>query len=154
MNAQDHVRLIWIVRRPGELVALTSEPASKDPSSFAVKSTPLDLVSRSLFPEKPRLQESWRRLANVKAADANTLYDVMLVAIESVPDLSVVPTLLPLPNDWGEAPRSPKATSAHPRAFKGTKHRPPKNASPAALDIRGHLCHPGAIQALASRMRK
>src|SRR5258708_26513829 len=43
----------------------------------------------TLFRSKERLQESWRYLAKVKAADEDTLYHVLVVAIESVPDLSI-----------------------------------------------------------------
>jgi hypothetical protein len=152
MQEPNLARIISIVRRPGELVALISEPNAEDPKSFEIKST-LDALSRSLFPRKARLQESWQRLANVTAADSDTLYDVLIVAIESVPDLSLATTPPPLPINWGAVPATPKATSAHPRAFKGTKRQPPKGPRSAPLDIRPHLCHPGSMHALLSPMR-
>jgi hypothetical protein len=151
-HGQTHV--ISVVRRPGELVSLISEPSAEDPKSFEIKSTPLDAVNRSLFPRKARLQESWRRLANANAADADTLYDVLIVAIESVPDLSPARTPPPLATNWGAVPATPKATSAHPRAFKGTKHQPPKGTRLDPFDVRPHLCHPGSMHALLSPMRK
>jgi hypothetical protein len=154
MQEHNQVRLISIVRRPGELVALISEPNAEDPKSFEIKSIPLDAVKRSLFPRKARLQESWQRLANASAADSDTLYDVLIVAIESVPDLSTASTPPSLPANWGAVPSTPKATSAHPRAFRGTKHQPPKGPRLAPLDIRPHLCHPGSMHALLSPMRK
>src|SRR4051812_27183532 len=115
MQEPNQARIISIVRRPGELVALISEPNAEDSKSFEIKSTPLDAVNRSLFPRKARLQESWQRLANASAAAPDTLYDVLIVAIESVPDLSFATTPPPLPANWGDAPSTPKATSAHPR---------------------------------------
>ncbi len=154
MQEHNQARLISVVRRPGELVALISEPNAEDPKSFEIKSIPFDALSRSLLPHKSRLQESWQRLANANAADSETLYDVLIVAVESVPDLSPATTPPPLPTNWGAVPATPKATSAHPRAFKGTKHQPPKGTRLAPFDLRPHLCHPGSVHALLSPMRK
>lgn len=127
-NAQP--RLISIVRRSGEMLALMSEldPKAEEPKTFEIKSIPLARVKPSVHPSKERLQESWRHLANVKAADEDTLYHVLVVAIESVPDLSIEASPPPLPLDWGARPLRAKATSAHPRAFRGTKYQPPKGS--------------------------
>ena len=83
----------------GGILALISEPDPKaeEPKTFEIKSIPLDRVKPSVHPSKERLQESWRYLANVKAADEDTLYHVLVVAIESVPDLSIEASPPPLP---------------------------------------------------------
>lgn len=41
-------------------------------------------------------------------------------------------------------PRPDKPTQANPRAYKGTKDRPPKPRRPEAVDLRPFLCVPGA----------
>jgi hypothetical protein len=88
----------------------------------------------------------------VKAADEDTLYHVLIVAIESVPDFSIETTPPPLPAEWVAGSFTARATSAHPRAYKGTKHQPPKDRSLAPIDIRPYLCDVGSIKALLSPM--
>jgi hypothetical protein len=152
-NAQP--RLISIVRRPGEMFALMSEldPKAEEPKTFEINSIPLDRVKPSVHPSKERLQESWRYLAKVKAAGEDTLYHVLVVAIESVPDLSIATSPPPLPPDWGARPLRAKATGAHPRAFRGTKYQPPKGSGITSIDIRPHLCDPRSMRALLSPMQ-
>ncbi len=151
--ARTHSVLISIVRRPGELFALVSERDTKAEEPQTVRDqvhAARSRVSRSLYPRKEKLQESWRYLAKVTAADEETLYHVLIVAIESVPDLSIAATPPPLPLEWGAPQVRPKATSAHPRAFKGTKYQPPKGARLAPIryspvPVR-HRIHPGSAR--------
>src|SRR5258708_1542428 len=127
-NAQP--RLISIVRRSGELFALISEldPKAEESKTFEIKCIPLDRVKPSVYPAKERLQESWRFLAKMTTAEEDTLYHVLVAAIESVPDLSIPASPPALPLDWGTRHLRAKATSAHPRAFRGTKYQPPKGS--------------------------
>src|SRR5262249_18804023 len=147
MSLAGVARLISIVRRPREIVACISEPvpAIEPPALFEIHSIPLDRLKRSLYPRKEKLQESWRYLARVKSADEDTLYHALLVVMESVPDLSVDTTPPPLPPEWSGAPFSARASSAHPRAYKGTKYQPPKGRRLAPIDVRPYLCHARSI---------
>ncbi|MGA3205398.1 MAG: hypothetical protein ABSF12_23115 [Bryobacteraceae bacterium] len=155
MQEKGQPRLISIVRRSSELLAFISEPELKAEQSktFETKSYALDRIKQALYPRKEALQESWRYLANVKTADEATLYHVLVDMNESVPDLSIA-TSPPLPPDWGAPTLRAKATSAHPRAFKGTKSAPPKAPRPATIDIRPHLSNLISLQALLSSMRR
>jgi hypothetical protein len=62
--------------------------------------------------------------------------------------LAVLRDTVPSPEPQGElaalgpevhAPSPPRATAAHPRAFRGTRYRPPKLQQPAAVDVRPYL---------------
>jgi hypothetical protein len=61
-NAQP--RLISIVRRAGEILALVSKPDQQADEfrEFKIESCLLDRIGRSLYPHKESLQKSWRYL--------------------------------------------------------------------------------------------
>lgn len=151
MRQPEKANLFSIVRRPEGLFVYTSGVDSD--GTFELKCTPLERVTHTLCPCKTKLQESWRRLSDVREADAETLYHVLVVAIETVPDFSAVETLPRLPAGWGDGPVVIRATSAHPRAFKGTKYRPPKRTGSEPIDIRPHLCDRSSLHRLISPMR-
>src|SRR2546421_2913214 len=106
MQANAPPLLISIVRRSAEILALVSKPDQQadELRGFKIESCPLDSIGRSLYPQKESLQKSWRYLANVKAADEATLYHVLTILIESVPDLSIAASPPLLPINWGQAP--------------------------------------------------
>ncbi|MEZ4361378.1 MAG: hypothetical protein R3B48_14425 [Kofleriaceae bacterium] len=87
---------------------------------------------------RPDLWRAWRALEAVRSWGADTLRDVLTVLRETVPGLDAVgelpalgPTVLP--------PPPPRATAAHPRAYRGTKARPPRPPRPAPVDLRPYL---------------
>jgi len=95
------------------------------------------------------LLAAWNRLAHAVPHGADTLADVLHVVVSTVPAASgdiVEPLRLER-----SVPR-PRATAAHPRAFKGTKRQPPKAARPTPLDLRRHLLAPASRRALLSAL--
>ena len=154
--ATHATQLISIIRRPGEVFALIRMRTAHGGSaaSFETKSVPLEQVTRAMFPAKDRFQESWHRLSQISVADEETLLHIFIVLLESVPDFSSEKKADPWPADWGAQPTAPRATAAHPRAFKGTKHRPPKSSGFPRFDLRPYLCDSGSIQALMTPLWK
>jgi hypothetical protein len=148
--------VISVVRDPDELSVLINQRASdrEADTSFETTSVPLTQIKRSVYPAKDRLQESWRYLSEVKAVDAETLYHVLVVLLETVPNVSSDEIAEPLPREWDAAPVPIRATQANPRAFKGTKYQPPKARRLSQTDTRPHLCDARALKALFSPLRK
>jgi hypothetical protein len=157
MEQRDETGLISIVRRPGEIVAFISKPDLHDAlsSAFQTESCRLVDIRRSLYPRKEALEHSWQYLSKVKGANEGALYHVLVVLIETAPDLSIENPSPPVPLNWSvDQPARARATSAHPRAFRGTKRQPPKSPRPVAIDLRPHLCNAGSLQALLASLRE
>jgi hypothetical protein len=147
-------QLISIVRGPVEVNALVSQSvqAADEFISFETKPIPLDRLTKSLYSSKERLQQSWSFLVAVEKPSEVALYHVLVVVIESAPDLLAENPKALLP-EWNTAPIVIRATSAHPRAYKGTKNQLPKARTPEPQDLRPYLCDARSMQALLSSLR-
>ncbi|HEU0029872.1 MAG TPA: hypothetical protein VFQ53_04510 [Kofleriaceae bacterium] len=84
----------------------------------------------------PELWTAWHALAAVDRWDAATRDHVLAVLRATVPSVDAPGDL---PAIVHEMPAPPRATAAHPRAFRGTKHRPPRPRQPDAVDVRPYL---------------
>ncbi|HEX7699701.1 MAG TPA: hypothetical protein VF403_03240, partial [Kofleriaceae bacterium] len=82
------------------------------------------------------LSIAWDALAAVATWDATTLAHVVAVLRDTVPCIDAPEDLPALQLD---VPDKTRATAAHPRGFRGTKHRPPRPAQPEAIDVRPYL---------------
>lgn len=81
-------QLISIVRRSNELIALVCKPnAGTEEAVPVIQSLPLEGVRRSLNVTN-QLAEAWRCLSAAKSSDEKTLYNLLIVLMETVPDLS------------------------------------------------------------------
>ncbi len=117
--------------------------------TYALDDCPAPPTSR-----QTRLQSSWQALGTVRTPDADALLFVLVVLLETaaVPDL--IPALPPLTFGEPDAATSPrKPTAAHPRAYKGTKHQPPKSGLPDAVDLRPYLCDVRSTALILTRLR-
>jgi hypothetical protein len=132
--------LISIVRRSNELTALVTKRVEGEAGGIELVWVRLAELKESIYPEKERLLESWGPLGEIAAVDEQTLYDLFVVLLETVPDPSSAKNVSPLPVEWNSVPVPPKATRAHPRAFKGTKFQPPKPGRLPQTDMRPHMC--------------
>lgn len=86
----------------------------------------------------PELSRSWRALEAVRDWDDETLGHVLTVLRGTVPNQDT-PSDLPLLRSNVQEPSEPRATAAHPRAYRGTKYRPPKPRQPDKVDVRPYL---------------
>ena len=151
-----------VLRRPDGLFALLSYPRPLfDPRAanranagdpYAEILCPLKDVPTSVLPRMGQLIEAWEAIASVSAFDAEVLANVLDVLLFSIadPDADVkdVPWLtLPV------SPAPPRATAAHPRAYQGTKYKPPKAAAAAPVDLRAQLCVPNHEARLLTELR-
>ncbi|MGJ5820577.1 hypothetical protein [Paludibaculum fermentans] len=121
---------------------------------FRVVPVELSRVKRSLYPARDRLLASWQKLSVVKAADAETLFHVLVVLLETVPELPGAGVVDPLPAGWGETEVAVRATAANPRAYRGTKYQPPKRRRLPETDVRPHLCHARALPVLVAPLMR
>jgi hypothetical protein len=84
------------------------------------------------------LREAWLALAAVVEWDERTLDRVLKVLCETVPAGEGSTWLPPLAGAVRQA-RVPRATAAHPRAYRGTRYKPPSPPQPRAVDARPYL---------------
>ncbi|HTR55615.1 MAG TPA: hypothetical protein VMJ10_33290 [Kofleriaceae bacterium] len=87
---------------------------------------------------RAELWTAWRALESVTTWDETTLEHVLTVLRATVP-CADTPENLPALGPEVHAAPEPRATAAHPRAFRGTKHRPPRPEQPDAVDVRPYL---------------
>lgn len=86
-----------------------------------------------------RLLAAWRSLAEVREPTREMLAAVRTVLTSSrIDPFGDEPRIEPLRIEPPPAPHVP--TAANPRAYKGTKDRPPKPRRPESQDLRPHLC--------------
>jgi hypothetical protein len=86
-----------------------------------------------------RLKAAWEGVGRARGATPRTLADVLIVLFDTVADPDD-PTAPPPLHLAPPAP-PPRATAAHPRAFRGTIHQPPRDRLPDEVDLRPYLLH-------------
>jgi hypothetical protein len=92
-----------------------------------------------------RLQAAWAALGRVIRPDAETLVYLVTVLLGTVPWV-VEPSGLSAPDLGTGAIVEPRATAAHPRAYRGTKHKPPRERRPDPVDLRPYLDDPAQLR--------
>lgn len=130
--------VVGVVRSAMCLEALTLETRESADRAFpwqVENSCELRTLSHNSYPE---LWTAWRALESVTSWDKATLGHVLTVLRATVP-CADAPSDLPALGPEVHAPPEPRATAAHPRAFRGTKYRPPRPEQPAAVDVRPYL---------------
>ncbi len=147
----DTPDLISIVRTPYALTALI---AIRIEGTFIYDWLPVADLTKATYPAKARLLASWARLGQATGTDQQTLSDLLVVLLETVADPDRAQPSNPLPALWNAAPAPPKATRAHPRAFKGTKFQPPKASILPPTDLRPYLCDARSLRVVAAPLWK
>ncbi|MCM8538497.1 MAG: hypothetical protein NE334_21310 [Lentisphaeraceae bacterium] len=130
---------MFVYRSNGKLVI---EALELDPETDFYQSEFKFIEHRSdlnLCSINSRLVGAWERVSKFKSWNAEGLFDVLLVLVETEFYLSPQDQKLAL-ICFSEEPVKPKASAAHPRGFKGTKFQPPKAASLREVDLRPYLC--------------
>ena len=130
--------VVGVVRSTSRLETLVyeaSDPPSPEQPWMRAESYEL----RPVVPgSRPALWAAWRALESVTRWDETTLAHVLAVLRETVPGADT-PSDLPALGAEVNGPPEPRATAAHPRAFRGTKYRPPRPRQPDAVDLRPYL---------------
>src|SRR3954468_22423700 len=130
--------VVGVVRSPGRLDALTYEASGPWDSKYPWRRDHAYEL-RPLPPDaRPALWKAWRALESVNTWDGETREHVLAVLRETVPSFEDQGDLPALGRDVHPAPE-PRATAAHPRAYRGTKHRPPRPRQPDPVDVRPYL---------------
>ena len=100
---------------------------------------PLANAPGKLVYRKDLLLGAWEGLRDVTAWDGEVLANVLYVLVHTIAvpaaDIADVPALTA-----SEPVPPPRATAAHPRAYRGTKYKPPKPPRAGPVDLRPHLC--------------
>lgn len=160
--------LLGIIRKTNKLMALVSRvkhqfnPSSEILSTMGIDSeeslyeiieSSVELLAPSLFAKKEQLITSWNYLSCVDELNAETLFHVLVILIETAPDLLESEVKLQaLPVDSSK--QIIKPTAAHPRAYKGTKQKPPKPKTFSKIDLRLYLCDKKHQNQLLLRLSK
>jgi len=92
---------------------------------------------------------AWERLAGTGVHGSEVLDDVLLVLLSTVPSAASdgVSTVR-----IEKGSTSPRPTAAHPRAFRGTKHKPPKASELVRGDLRPLLCAAAGTRSLLAAL--
>ena len=114
---------------------------------------PLGDLVPGFMPGADRLTVLWERLGAVRlrpgGPDANLIADTLELLLRTG-----LARDQPRAERWIDPLRAPQppppASAAHPRAYRGTKVRPPKAALPDAVDLRPLLCDPRGVGPLLS----
>ena len=110
-----------------------------------------EIVERPLDPSETgqaRLFQSWEALRDVQGLNEEALSHLRVVLNGTLLGRSreaVFPLFVP--TDLSRE-RRPLPTAAHPRAYQGTKYKPPKKNSPPPVDLRIALCDPKFLSRL------
>ncbi len=115
--------------------------------SLAPESTGATWIGSANYLE---LRLAWESLASVRELNADVQAAVQRVLQESIIDPDGdKPSLPPLLFDT--PPPTHRATAANPRAYTGTKNRPPKTRRAEPIDLRPFLCsYEGSDRVIAS----
>lgn len=104
-------------------------------------------------PGELELLAAWDLLSAVREIEPPVLEAVRAILVATVIDPEGErPTLQPL--EIAPPPPAHKPTAANPRAYQGTKDRPPKPKRPAVRDLRPHLCVIGGQDRLVQLLTK
>lgn len=117
------------------------------PQCCVLEREPLDIPRTA---REKRLAAAWDSLGSVRIPAAETLEALLTVLIETVFEDAERP-LGPLPFTDAAAPQV-RPTAAHPRAYQGTKYKPPRDRAPQAVDPRPYLRDRVAVSELLSRL--
>ncbi|MES3022925.1 MAG: hypothetical protein V4857_15245 [Pseudomonadota bacterium] len=116
--------LLNLVRSRQRINAWVSNSSSDDMPPLVV-SLPLDELTKTIFPRRDALLADWQALGG--ASDVGDVWPAFWRVFWAT--LSEAQGDAPAAMPHRAAPQaSPVATAAHPRAFRGTKFRPPKLA--------------------------
>ena len=132
-------------RGPERMGLMTSWAWLDDPKRLAFM---LSRLSRGML-MKAALA-SWDALGHVQRLDGTTLFHLVNVLVHSLPDEAVGRGAAPLA--FEPEPPVIRPTAANPRAYKGTKDRPPKVKKPGAMDLRPHLSSARDVNDLLAKL--
>ena len=126
-------------------------PTFEQHTPYIAETQPLTEISNQDCINKKVITDAWAELKSVRDFDHRTLANIQTILSETITDpmadTSGIPQL-----EFTESPPPPKATAAHPRAYKGTKYRPPKPAQQAAIDLRPHLSIPASVDRILEKL--
>lgn len=130
------------VRRAREFFIPIPNPKNADQplneiDPYVESLTPLHQSGQAKRGPLKAVLDSWRELGNVRRLDEVTLFHLLNILLHSLPDETAGKA--PAPLAFPPEPPVFRPTAANPRAYKGTKDRPPKHRRPSPMDLRPHL---------------
>jgi hypothetical protein len=142
-------RLVTIVRKSGgstedgQLAAVVSDSTDHSLPNWTLNEVPVEALSPPLAREAEPVARAWAKLQRVRVVSPETLAGYLTILLATVPDLRSKSRRTQV--SVTAEPERPRATAAHPRAFRGTKYKPPKAAKTSPVDLRVELFARGAI---------
>ncbi len=108
---------------------------------------PVASIPAERLPSRDRLLACHAALARASVADPGTLEALLYLMVETIPEGAGKPGELPRLALAG-VPEKPRATAAHPRAYRGTRRKPPRARRAPSFDARPFVGHPRQEQDL------
>ncbi len=158
----DH--LISLKRTPDAIVAIVShcvhdywEVLYEDNlvnflELYEFREQALKELSPSLYKKKKRLLVSWKYLSSVEKWDAELLFHVLVVILETIPVLKSKNRPLPILEIETQV-SVPQKTAAHPRGFLGKKGKTQKPSRPSRINLQPYLNDPKNIPVVLNKLK-
>ena len=136
------MNLIGYIRTPSGLKAMVIQEVGNESyleyRKLEFAEVPIQDAENGPHKSLTLLTDSWEILAGKCHLNEQTLFHIIVVLLETVPVfVSHKTSALP----FTRTPKYYQATAAHPRAYKGTTHKPPKPRKTLLVNIHKHLCH-------------
>src|SRR5262249_5558835 len=132
-------------RRSGDFVPPGDRDSSVLASLFGIEWIPL--TAPRLPAPLVDLAAAWERLSSVGSPDGAVAAEVLPVLVSTVPSAEEVAGP---PQRLDKPPAAPRSTAAHPRAFRGTRYKPPKPPQSVKGDLRPLLGASSSTRSLLS----
>jgi len=117
---------------------------------YSILEKPLNIVDEKDCPEKQRILQAWEALASVQTLNAQVLTDCLIVIMDTRPEIGDERLALAL-TAITDNKKEIKASAAHPRAYKGTKTKPPKVSTPY-YNLQSLICTTGGSNYLLDQL--
>ncbi|MBK7993634.1 MAG: hypothetical protein IPK14_09465 [Blastocatellia bacterium] len=161
-------KIVTIIRKSNDLVVLVSrtrynfvpnlENLSKEiiyqlTNYYDSIESPIESISIKLLPNKNNIIYAWNYLQNIKIINKETLKQILIILLETQIDPCQVNNKLEILNlDFEELIIKP--TAAHPRAYKGTKYKPPKAKQTLEINLCPYLSDEKNIYLILRKLEK
>lgn len=115
--------------------------------------SPIESVNIKLLPNKSNIIVAWNYLKNVQIINKETLKQILIILLETQIDPCQINKELEILN-WDFTESIIKPTASHPRAYKGTKYKPPKSKQLIKMNLCPYLCDEKNIYLILGKLEK
>ncbi len=132
---------------------LTNETTYQLTNYYECIELPIESININLLPNKNNIIFAWNYLKNIKIISKETLKQILIILLETQIDPYQINNEIETLN-WDFEEPIIKPTAAHPRAYKGTKYKPPKSKQMLDINLCPYLCDEKNIYLVLAKLEK